>query len=142
MIYTKLTMEAMKIAYNAHHGQVDHGGVPYVLHPVHLAEQMEDEYSTCVALLHDVVEDTSVSLEALKKVFPKEVTDAVDLMTHRRGEPYLEYVTRLKANPIAKAVKLADLAHNSDQSRVTNLPEERLCYFREKYRAAFEILTK
>ena len=63
MIYTPLTMKAMKFAYDAHHGQVDAGGVPYVLHPVHLAEQMEDEVSACVALLHDIVEDTDTTIE-------------------------------------------------------------------------------
>ena len=142
MIYTRLTIEAIKIAYNAHHGQVDKGGMPYVLHPVHLAEQMEDEYSTCVALLHDVVEDTGVTLEELEKIFPQPVIDAVALMTHPRGEPYLEYVARLKENPIAKAVKLADIAHNRDQSRVPDMSEEHRAYFQEKYRAAYELLTK
>ena len=142
MIYTKLTMEAMKIAYAAHHGQVDKAGMPYVLHPVHLAEQMEDEYSTCVALLHDVVEDTAVTLEDLKKVFPQPVIEAVALMTHAKEEPYLEYVAKLKANPIARAVKLADIAHNSDQSRVPDMAPELRSYFREKYRAAYELLTK
>ena len=66
MIYTSLTCEAMKIAYRAHHGQTDKAGLPYVVHPFHLAEQMEDEYSVCVALLHDVVEDTDVTLEELR----------------------------------------------------------------------------
>ena len=62
MLYTPLTIQAMKIAYTAHHGQVDKGGVPYIFHPIHLAELMKDEYTTCVALLHDVVEDTDVTL--------------------------------------------------------------------------------
>lgn len=140
MIYTHLTNEAMKIAYNAHHGQTDHGGIPYILHPVHLAEQMEDEYSTCVALLHDVVEDTDVTLEELAAVFPKEVIDAVATMTHGKDEPYLEYVARVKDNPIARTVKLADLRHNSDETRLEGASEETLAYFRKKYRKAFEIL--
>lgn len=140
MIYTHLTSEAMKIAYAAHHGQVDKGGIPYIFHPYHLAEQMKDEYSTCVALLHDVVEDTDVTLEDLAKTFPKEVIDAIRVMTHRKDEPYLEYVARVKTNPIAKAVKLADLLHNSDESRLPNADEATLSYFREKYRKAFEIL--
>ena len=92
MIYTNLTFEAMKIAYNAHHGQVDKAGIPYIFHPYHLAEQMPDEYTTCVALLHDVVEDTSVTLEELEKVFPAEVIEAVRTMTHPKDEPYLQYV--------------------------------------------------
>lgn len=140
MIYTHLTNEAMKIAYAAHHGQVDKGGIPYIFHPYHLAEQMPDEYTTCVALLHDVVEDTEVTLEALAKVFPKEVVDAVATMTHRKDEPYLEYVKRVCTNPIARTVKLADLRHNSEESRLEGADEATLAYFREKYRKAFEIL--
>ena len=140
MIYTRLTMEAMKLAYAAHHGQADKAGVPYLFHPIHLAEEMEDEYSTCVALLHDVVEDTDVTLEQLTKVFPTEVVEAVAAMTHSKDEPYLDYVARLKENPIAKAVKLADLRHTSDQTRMVDASEEMLAYFREKYRKAFEIL--
>ena len=140
MIYTHLTNEAMKIAYAAHHGQVDKAGIPYVFHPFHLAEQMTDEYSTCAALLHDVVEDTDVTLEQLAEIFPKEVVDAVAMLTHPKEEPYLDYVARVKENPIAKAVKLADLHHNADQTRMENASEETLAYFREKYRKAFEIL--
>ena len=140
MIYTHLTNEAMKLAYTAHHGQVDEGGIPYIFHPYHLAEQMDDEYSTCVALLHDIVEDTDVTLEELTAIFPKEVTDAVALMTHKDGEPYLEYVKRISTNPIAKKVKLADLRHNTDETRLENADEATLTYYREKYRKAFEIL--
>lgn len=140
MIYTHLTNEAMKIAYAAHHGQVDKGGIPYIFHPYHLAEQMTDEYTTCVALLHDVVEDTNVTLEELAKTFPREVVEAVGIMTHKEGEPYLEYVARVRTNPLAKVVKLADLRHNSDESRLENADEATLAYFREKYRKAFEIL--
>lgn len=140
MIYTHLTNEAMKIAYAAHHGQVDKGGIPYIFHPIHLAEQMEDEYTTCVALLHDVVEDTNVTLEELAKNFPKEIIDAIAAMTHEKNEPYSEYVARVKLNPIAKVVKLADLRHNSDESRLENASPATLAHFREKYREAFEIL--
>ena len=75
MIYTDLTINAMRLAYSAHNGQLDKAGLPYIFHPYHLAEQMTDEVSTCVALLHDVVEDTNVSLEDLKKEFPTEVVD-------------------------------------------------------------------
>ena len=142
MIYTALTCEAMKIAYAAHHGQVDKGGIPYIFHPMHLAEQMEDEYTTCVALLHDVVEDTEVTLEELAKIFPEEVIEAVRVMTHGDDEPYYDYVRRVKENPIAKIVKLADLRHNSDESRMPEASEEKRLYFREKYRKAFEILEE
>lgn len=140
MIYTHLTNEAMKIAYHAHHGQVDKSGIPYIFHPYHLAEQMPDEYTTCVALLHDVVEDTDVTIEELRDIFPPQVIEAVALMTHDEDEPYLDYVRRVSTNPIAKIVKLADLRHNSDQTRLENADEATLAYFQEKYRKAFEIL--
>ena len=67
MVYTKLTVKAMKIAYNAHHGQLDRSGAPYIFHPYHLAEQMNDEYTVCAALLHDTVEDTDMTIEELEK---------------------------------------------------------------------------
>lgn len=118
MIYTPLTLKAMTIAYNAHHGQVDKCGAPYILHPVHLAEQMKDEYSCCAALLHDTVEDTSVTLEELAEFFPPEVVEAVRLLTHDKDTDYDEYVLAVRENPIAKAVKTADLTHNSDPERL------------------------
>lgn len=142
MIYTHLTNEAMKLAYRAHHGQVDKGGIPYVFHPYHLAQQMPDEYTTCVALLHDVVEDTDVTLEDIRRSFPAEVADAVAVMTHAKDEPYLDYIKRVSLNPIAKIVKLADLRHNSDQTRMEGASQATLAYFQEKYRKAFEILEQ
>ena len=120
MIYTELTMKAMNLAYNAHHGQFDKGGVPYIFHPIHLAEQMDDEISTCVALLHDTVEDTTVTLENLAKDFPAEVVNAVRLLTHDVDVDYFDYVRSIKRDPIAVKVKLADLNHNGDPSRISN----------------------
>ena len=142
MIYTPLTNKAMRIAYAAHHGQLDYNGIPYIFHPVHLAEQMDDEISCCAALLHDVVEDTDVTLEQLRREFPEEVTAVVALLTHGEDVDYFDYVRAIRTNPIAVKVKLADLAHNSDQTRCvgSGLTEERLAYWREKYRKAREIL--
>jgi (p)ppGpp synthase/HD superfamily hydrolase len=144
MIYTPLTKKAMKIAYEAHAGQTDQSGMPYIFHPVHLAEQMKDENTTCVALLHDVVEDTDVSLDDLKKEFPKEITDAIALMTHDKDVDYFDYVRKIKDDPIAKAVKLADLAHNSDETRLAgcdDVSEEQVEKWRAKYKKAKEILA-
>ena len=144
MIYTEMTMRAMKLAYTAHHGQTDHSGLPYILHPVHLAEQMPDEVSCAAALLHDVVEDTFVTLEMLQAEFPPEVTDAVALLTHEKGVDYLDYVRALKHNPVAVRVKLADLDHNTDASRLigANVPPERVEYFRQKYARARAVLAE
>ena len=142
MIYTKLTMEAMKLAYNAHHGQTDKADIPYIFHPYHIAEEMTDEYTTCVALLHDIVEDTDITMSELQAIFPKEVTDAVALMTHAKDVPYLEYIRKIASNPIAKAVKLADIRHNSDSTRMPDADEATLKYFAEKYRQALQVLEE
>ena len=142
MIYTPLTKKAMRLCYKYHKRQTDKSGLPYVHHPFHLAEQMTDEYTTIVALLHDVVEDTDWTLEQLlEEGFPQEVVDAIALMTHADGVPYPEYVAQIKTNPIAKAVKLADLRHNSDTTRLDVVTEQDLERL-EKYRAAMELLLK
>lgn len=144
MIYTALTNKAMEIAYEAHHGQHDVSGTPYIFHPFCVAEQMEDEISVCAALLHDVVEDTNVTLEDLEKEFPKEVTEVVALLTHTPDMTYREYLERLKSNETARKVKLADLWHNSDETRFHGAPisQERLLYFREKYKNAKKFLLE
>ena len=143
MIYTVLTKKAMVLAYNAHHGQFDKTGLPYIFHPIHLAEQMDDEISCCVALLHDTVEDTDVTLEDLAKEFPPAVVQAVALMTHAEGVDYFNYVRAIKANPAAAKVKLADLAHNSDASRCagSDVDMQRMEARWAKYRKARAILT-
>ena len=142
MIYTPLTRRALKLCFEAHKNQTDKAGLPYVFHPFHLAEQMTDEYTTCVALLHDVVEDTDVTLEALSAVFPAEVVEAVALLTHRPGDDYLQYAAAIRENPIARAVKLADIAHNSDTTRLEatadNLAAQKRLH--EKYSKALQIL--
>lgn len=142
MIYTDMTKKAMKIAYKAHEGQTDKSGIPYVFHPLHVAEQMKDEPSTAAALLHDVPEDTGITLLDLEKAgFPKAVLEAVALLTRGREVPYLDYIRKLKENSVARAVKLADLIHNSDISRldeVTKEDKERL----HVYAQAIEILTE
>ena len=140
MIYTDKTKKAMKLCYEAHKGQVDKSGMPYVFHPFHVAEQMTDETTTIVALLHDVVEDTDYTLEDIaEEGFGKEILEAVALMTHEDDVPYLDYVAKLKDNPIARAVKLADLAHNSDLSRIGEVDEETRQRL-EKYKKAIALL--
>ena len=139
MIYTEETVKAMRLCYEAHHGQTDKAGVPYVFHPFHLAEQMTDEDSAVAALLHDVAEDTEYTLEDLDAMgFSERVLEALRLLTHDPSVPYLEYVASLKENPIARAVKLADLAHNSDPTRLP--PELRNPEREDRYRRAMAIL--
>lgn len=140
MIYTPYTKRAMRLAYHAHHNQTDKNGLPYIHHVLHVAEQMPDELTTITALLHDTVEDTTITLADLTgEGFPAEALDAVRMLTHDASVPYLDYIRSLRGNRIAVTVKLADLAHNSDLSRldtVTSADLERA----EKYRQATEIL--
>ena len=142
MIYTKMTKKALRLSFNAHKDQVGKSGMPYVYHPFHLAEQMDSEETVTVALPHDVVEDTDYTMEDMIAMgFPKSVTDALALMTHDRAVPYMDYVAKIKANPIATAVKLADLRHNSDTSRLETIDETVLRRV-QKYRDAIALLEK
>ena len=142
MLYTALTKKALKISFDAHKNQVDKSGMPYVYHPFHLAEQMDDELSTCVALLHDVVEDTDITLDELRNDgFPNEVIEALSLMTHSDDVPYLDYVRAMKDNPIARKVKLAYLDHNCDLSRFEIVDDKALERV-NKYKQAILILER
>lgn len=136
MIYTKLTKKALRISFEAHRNQIDRSGVPYVYHPYEVASHMDDEFSICVALLHDVMEDADITPDYLREEgFPDEVIQAVMCMTHKEGVPYMDYIKGIKRNPLATKVKLADLDHNSDLSRLDEpTPSD---YFRSvKYKVA------
>ncbi len=142
MIYTDLTRKAIKIAFEAHDGQFDRSGLPYILHPVHVAEQMKTEDACVVALLHDVIEDTDITFEDLEKEgFSDTQVEGVRLMTHRPEVDYLEYVRRLKPNSIAREVKIADLNHNLDPARLPEVTPKDLARF-EKYKMALKILNE
>ena len=139
MINTKLTRKAMIIAYEAHKNQVDKSGVPYIYHPIHVAEQMDTENECIIALLHDVVEDTNVTFKQLEEVFSKEIIDILKLLTREENIEYDEYIKRIKNNSIACKVKIADLTHNLEKTRldfVTEVDVKR----NEKYKKALQIL--
>lgn len=124
LIYTPLTKKALKIAFDAHRNQLDKSGIPYVVHPLHLAEQMETEEEICTALLHDVVEDSPYTLQDMQaEGFPNAVLQALELLTRQPDVPYLDYVVRLRKNSIARKVKLADLAHNSNLARLDRVAD-------------------
>lgn len=104
---------ALQIAAQAHEGQKDKDGSPYILHPLRVMSRVHGAEAQIVALLHDVVEDTKVTLDDLRKAaFSGAVLEAVSLVTHQKHEPYADYVVRCKNNPIARQVKLGDLADN------------------------------
>ncbi len=119
--------KAIAIAAQAHQGQVDKFGAPYILHPIRLMMQMDNEEEKMAAILHDVVEDTHWTLEDLKAAgFPQAVVDAVDGLTHREHETYTAYVKRAKTNPIARKVKLVDLEDNMDAKRASHIGEKEI----------------
>lgn len=137
---TKLMKKALEVAQDAHKNQFDKSGKPYITHPLHLSKQMDDEYSVCVALMHDVVEDSSYTFEDLENLkFPKEIIEALRLLTHNKDEDYLDYIKRIKENPLARKVKIADLKHNSDLSRLNDVTEKDLERLK-KYKQALAIL--
>ena len=145
MIYTETTRKALNICFHAHKDQMDKSGVPYVFHPFHVAECMKDEDSTVTALLHDVVEDTDWTFDRLQaEGFGENVIEALCLLTHKDGifseEAYLQYVMALKENPIARAVKIADLEHNSDLTRFGSDITEKDIMRAAKYQKALLLL--
>ena len=142
MVYTELTKKALKLCFEAHKEQVDKSGMPYVFHPFHWAEQMTDETTTVVALLHDIVEDTDVSFKDLEKQgFSEEIISALKLLTHDESVHYMDYIKAIKKNSIATKVKLADLRHNSDLTRLSVVDEKALRR-KEKYEKAIKFLSE
>lgn len=140
MQYTPMIRKALILSFEAHKHQKDQSGVPYIFHPLHLAEQMETEDEICTALLHDVVEDSDWTLEDLhREGFPQNVCEALSAMTHDADTPYMTYILRLRSNPLAKKVKQADLIHNMDLSRLNQVTEYALRR-QQKYRIALSIL--
>lgn len=140
MIYTAATKRALMLCFQAHKEQNDKSGMPYVFHPFHLAEQMDTEEATIVALLHDIVEDTDFTLEDLSEMgYPPAVIDALALMTHDPSVPYMDYVKKISGNALATKVKLADLRHNSDLSRL-DVVDDRAIARVKKYAEAIALL--
>ena len=142
MLYTPRTKAALRLACEAHRNQLDKSGLPYILHPFHVAEQMSSEDAVCVALLHDVMEDSDVSAEQIRAIgMTDEVMEALELLTHDPREPYMDYVARIAGNDLARCVKIADLRHNSDLGRldtITELDRRRA----RKYARALALLEK
>lgn len=139
MIYSKQTKKAMTIAYNVHMNQFDKAGIPYIYHPIHIAEQMDTETECIVALLHDVVEDTKITFKQLEKEFNNEIIEILKLLTHDKNVDYMEYIKEIKKNKIAKKVKIADIMHNSDKTRLNRITSKDITRI-NKYKKALEIL--
>lgn len=134
--------DALQVALRAHAGQKDKYGQPYILHPLRVMARMETEAEQIVALLHDVVEDSEITLDALREQgYSAAIVEAVDALSKREGEEYFAFVQRAIANPIARRVKQGDLEDNMDIRRMPEINEEahkRL----QKYRKAWAMVTE
>lgn len=112
---------AIEIAKIAHEGQLDKAGKPYIFHPVRVMLRVNNEFEKMAAVLHDLVEDTTITLDDLKREgFHPDVLQAIDALTKRPGETRIEAAKRAAAHPLARTVKLADNAENMDLSRLPN----------------------
>ena len=142
MIYTPNINKALNLMYEAHKGHKDKGNIPYVFHPYHIAEQMNTEDEIIVALLHDVIEDTKITLEDIKSYgFNNNILEALKVITHDKNINYIDYINKISKNKLATKIKIRDLKHNIDLSRIPNPTE--VDYNRvNQYKKALEILNK
>lgn len=133
---------ALALARRAHEGQVDKAGRPYIEHPMRVMARLGDPYERMAAALHDVLEDTDVTVAGLRDAgCPEPVIAAVDALTKRPGEPLEESMRRAAADPIAYQVKLADIADNGDPARLSLLDPETAARLRRKYAESIRLLT-
>ncbi|MBQ7057544.1 MAG: HD domain-containing protein [Bacteroidaceae bacterium] len=138
--YNELYDHALRIAIRAHEGQQDKSGREYVMHPIRVAERCKDTRAKIVALLHDTIEDTDVTIEYLRKEgFPEEIIDAVLSVTKQEGENYEDFVRRAARNAIGREVKIADLEDNMDIRRLKEIKEKDVARLR-KYLSAWQYL--
>jgi (p)ppGpp synthase/HD superfamily hydrolase len=137
-----MLQKALIMAIKAHEGQLDKGGLPYINHPVYLALQFNNPVEQSVALLHDVLEDSNLyTYDDIKNNISSEVADAVLCLTKKKHEEYFKYLDRVKTNVIATNVKIKDLSHNMDLSRLSSISEKD--YKRiDKYKKALAILQE
>lgn len=145
MYYTPMTKAAMKLCFEAHKDQVDKAGIPYIFHPTSLAERFEEgqEAEICAALLHDVLEDTNYKVDNIRAAgMNEEVIEALLLLNHNPKVEYMDYVRHLSKNHIARHVKICDLQHNSNLSRLEKVTEKdlkRVGKYKEALRILFEV---
>ncbi|MDT2614181.1 HD domain-containing protein [Enterococcus dongliensis] len=132
---------ALTIAQEAHKGQVDKAGIDYIHHPIYVASLVETDEEKAVALLHDVIEDSDITLsDLLNHGIPNNVLKAVSILTKNNKLSYQEYLVQVKSNELARKIKLADLKHNSDLSRITD-PNKKDYERLEKYKKAIKYLS-
>ena len=136
--YNEQFQIALELAVEKHKNQTDKAGNPYILHPLHVMENVNSKEGKIVAILHDIIEDTDVTEDYLLKIgLSKRIVDAVVALTRSEDMDYQEYIKNLSSNPLAKEVKLADLEHNMDLKRLPTLEEKdlernKMSYFSSK----------
>ncbi len=132
---------AIDLANKYHYGQVDKAGLPYILHPLHVMNNVHGIEEKIVAILHDILEDTPITVNDLISYgFDLNLVEAIVSITKVDGESYVDYLRRIKENELARIVKLADLSHNMDISRLSN-PTKKDYQRVEKYKKAYEYLS-
>nr|DAF06821.1 MAG TPA: Guanosine polyphosphate pyrophosphohydrolases/synthetase [Caudoviricetes sp.] len=138
----ELLKKALQIATDAHMHQVDKGGMPYILHPIRVANKCKTNEERMVALLHDTIEDTEVT-EAylLSEGFPRNIVNAILSVTRNKNESYEDFIKRSRLNPIGRQVKLHDLEDNMDITRLNELTEKDICRL-NKYLKAYKYLKE
>lgn len=132
--------EAIKISYLLHDKQKDKCGKPYFFHPMYVAMQLDDETEQIVALLHDVVEDTDLTVQGIRGIFDDKIADAIDAISRREGEKYFEYIKRVKENELACKVKIEDIKHNMLPDRLSFLNKTEAESLKKRYTKALSIL--
>ena len=138
--YNEQFQIALELAVEKHKNQTDKAGNPYILHPLHVMENVNSKEGKIVAILHDIIEDTDITEDYLLKIgLSKRIVDAVVALTRSEDMDYQEYINNLSSNPLAKEVKLADLEHNMDLKRLPTLEEKDLERNR-KYQIAYHYL--
>ena len=138
--YNEQFQIALELAVEKHKNQTDKASNPYILHPLHVMENVNSKEGKIVAILHDIIEDTDITENYLLKIgLSKCIVDAVVALTRSEDMDYQEYIKNLSSNPLAKEVKLADLEHNMDLKRLPTLEEKDLERNR-KYQIAYHYL--
>lgn len=136
-----LIEKAKEFATKAHEGQLTETNEPYITHPIWVSNHLDNETDKVVGLLHDVLEDTNVSLEEIKKEFGDDILKVLKVITKKEDEDYLAYIERVKANDIATRVKIIDLRHNMDLSRKDKNTDYDYFRLQNKYFPAYKMLT-
>ena len=132
--------KAISIACGAHSGQVDKAGQPYILHPLKLMMMFTDNSERIVAILHDVVEDSDMSLDDLKDAgFSNEIVNAISCLSKKNNEPYIDFIMRIKKNNLARKIKIEDIKHNMDLTRLDSITEKDMARL-GKYHNALSVL--